>query len=257
MSFFDTIINAGKSILGGSNSLGSTILTTVLSGFALNKLNKQVTKENETPKTTSGFGLPTIPWKDPGVREQVTANQKNKIPVIYGSAQLGGIIVDAEMSNSNKTMHYALAICEKTGTKLSDSTASSFTLEDVWWNDQKVVFKGDGYTIDYTVDRDNNRDYSLQDLAKIYFFNGDSQSGTNTSSNAYDIMPSWTSNHMMNDTVFAMIEVNYSKEKSVKGLGNVRFHVTNSMTLPGDCMYDYMTNTKYGAGIESVRINGG
>jgi hypothetical protein len=40
-----------------------------------------------------------------------------------------------------------------------------------------------------------------------------------------------------------------NKDKGITGLPNMRFHVTNSMTLPGDCLLDYMTSTRYGAGI--------
>jgi hypothetical protein len=35
----------------------------------------------------------------------------------------------------------------------------------------------------------------------------------------------------------------------------MRFKIQNSMTLPGDCIYDYMTNTRYGAGIDPAEIN--
>jgi hypothetical protein len=59
-------------------------------------------------------------------------------------------------------MFFCLTLSEKTGTKLSDSAASTFTFKDIYWNDEKIVFKTDGITVDYTVDRNGtvNSDYS-------------------------------------------------------------------------------------------------
>ena len=67
-------------------------------------------------------------------------------------------------------------------------------------------------------------------------------------------MPSWEGQQEMNDIVFAIIQVDYSRMKNVTGLGNIRFHVTNSMTQPGDCLSDYMKSTRYGAGIKNEDI---
>lgn len=260
MSIFDKVSSIGGAIFrAATSSAGMGLISTVVSGFLSNKSNSSAKKKSES--RTSGTPLPTLPYVDPGVREQVTANQKNRVPVVYGSAQLGGIITDAEMSNSNQTMHYCLTICEMTGTKLSDSQASTFTFEDVYWNDERIVFDSDGQTAAYSVDRDGNRNYAIDGLVKVYCYNGDStamvvpDNYTNaTITNAYDVMPSWTSAHAMNDLIFAVVEVNYSKEKNVTGLPNIRFHVTNSMSLAGDCMLDYMTSTRYGAAIPQAEI---
>ena len=72
---------------------------------------------------------------------------------------------------------------------------------------------------------------------------------------AWSIMPGWTSAHTMNDLVFAIVKVEYNKEKNVTKLGKLDFKIRNSMTEPGDCLYDYMTNTRYGAGIDPQEIN--
>jgi hypothetical protein len=58
----------------------------------------------------------------------------------------------------------------------------------------------------------------------------------------------------MSDLVFCIIKLTYNKEKDITGLGNIEFKMTNSMTLPGDVMQDYMTNTRYGAGISNTEI---
>jgi hypothetical protein len=253
MSFWNTVVDIGKSAIGlvTGNSIGSTLLKTVVSGYALNRLTKNVNQANVTEKPAP---------VDPGVRLQVQASQDQKIPVAYGSAQLGGIITEAVMSNNNTRMTYVFTICELTGTKLSDDQASSFTFEDVYWNDQRMVFATAGaeagIVAAYSVDRDGNRDYSVQDLVRVYCYNGDSASGvvpdnyTNASvPDAYTVVPNWTTAHIMSDLIFAVVQVNYNNDKGITRLPDMRFHVTNSMTLPGDCLLDYMTSTRYGAGI--------
>ena len=253
MSFWDTVVDIGKSAIGfvTGNSIGSNLLKTVVSGYALNRLTKNVTPANVTERPTP---------VDPGVRLQVRASQDQKIPVVYGSAQLGGIITEATMNNNNTRMTYVFTICELTGIKLSDDQPSSFTFEDVYWNDQRMVFATSGteagIVAAYSVDRDGNRDYSVQDLVRVYCYSGNSVQGvvpdnyTNGAvPAAYNIVPNWTTSHQMNDLIFAVVQVNYNKDKGITGLPNMRFHVTNSMTLPGDCLLDYMTSTRYGAGI--------
>jgi hypothetical protein len=58
----------------------------------------------------------------------------------------------------------------------------------------------------------------------------------------------------MEGLVFAVVQVDYDVSKGSTSIGTFRFDITNSMTLPGDCMFDYMTNTRYGAGIPAEDI---
>jgi hypothetical protein len=66
---------------------------------------------------------------------------------------------------------------------------------------------------------------------------------------AYTIMPNWTSAWDVSNLAFAIVRIDYNKERGLTGMGNVTFDVSNSMTMPGDVLYDIMTNDKYGAGI--------
>jgi hypothetical protein len=59
----------------------------------------------------------------------------------------------------------------------------------------------------------------------------------------------------MDELVFALIKVRYSKEKGITGIGNIEFKVKNTMSQAGDCINDYLTNTRYGAGITIEEIN--
>lgn len=253
MSFLSDIVDVGTSIFGG-NSLGASLARTAAIGATLYMLNRNTT--GGTP------GSDTAPAPDTGTRLTLAPNPSNPIPVLYGSAFAPGILVDAQISNENKRMHYVYAICEKTGTKLSDSTASTFQFEDIYINDQRLVFKSDGVTVNYSVDRDSNVDYSMQDLVKVHCYAGSSSlpvapEGYTLSSpaSAYSVVPTWTTNHVMSDLIFAVVEVNYNKDKGVNSApSSVKFHISNSMILPGDCLYDYMTNERYGAGIPATEI---
>lgn len=246
------------SFLSGLKSFGGSALGSIAQIAVLAFVSKQMS--NNTPANNVPTDSPAN--IDAGVRVQEKPNSTAKIPVLYGTAFFGGNITDAEMTADNKTMYYVLTLSEKTGTKLSDGQASAYVFKDVYWNDQRVIFKTDGITVDYTVDREGTQDISLRDSVKIYCYRGGSGQGTvpenytnNSVPNADVVMPSWDSaTHTMNDLIFAVVRVDYSREKNVTGIGDLKFHIQNSMFLPGDVMYDYMTNTRYGAGIAPAEI---
>jgi hypothetical protein len=144
---------------------------------------------------------------------------------------------------------------------LGGGAASTFAFKDIYWDDTRLIFQSDGVTVAGYIDKSNNVCTDIAGKIKIYCFDGNSTSQTNITNyglastvNAYDVMPNWTSSHMMSDLVFAVIRVDYNATAGVKGLGKVKFKINNSMTQPGDCMYDYMTNTRYGAGIDPTEI---
>lgn len=249
MSFLSGVVKFFK-----SDSIGSSLAKTAILGFVLNKLSKSALKDNQS-------GTENI---DAGVRLQIAPNAESKIPVLYGSAFFGGNINDAAMTNANKTMWYSLALSETTGTKYSSGGPTEYTFENVYWNDQRIIFESDGVTVSYTVDRSGTIDRSLSGLVKVYLYAGDTSSASQqavdgysiTAANAYDLFPNWTSStHVMEDLVFALVRVDYNREKNVTGIGNMLFHVTSNMYAPGDVFYDYMTNTRYGAGIDSAEID--
>jgi len=264
MSWFDDLVDFGKSVIGGvgdflgSNSIGSNIAKTALLGYTLNKVNKSITKDNESATSASNIEL----YVDPGVRLQVDPDSKYKIPVLYGTATFGGAVTDAWITADNKTMYFVLTLAEKTGNLLSTSSASAYVFNDIYLNDNRVIFQGDGITADYMINRDGVQDVSIRDLVKIYCFAGNSDTPqvpeyyTNASlSAAYNIMPNWTTAHDMTNLLFAIVRIDYASDKGIKALPNMKFTITNSMSLPGDVLYDIMTNTRYGAGIPAADID--
>lgn len=255
MSFLDTIISGAKTVgkfLGG-DSIGSTLARTALTAYALNRVVSSQQKKNNPPVTR------TITKTS---RVQINPDPEYTIPVVYGQATLTGAVTDARLANSGATMYYCVTICEQTGNvDLGQGAASEIEFVSVYWNDNRIIFKDDGVTASGYIDRSGTTNSDIADLIKIYCFSGNSTTPvtprgfTNANlQNAYDIMPEWTALHAMNDLIFAIVEINYNTEKNVRGIENIKFTVKNSMTQPGDCLYDYMTNQRYGAGIEAQEI---
>jgi hypothetical protein len=257
MSFLDSLIDIGRSAVNffTGNSIGANLARTALTGYALNRVTRSINKENEAASEQTK-------QIDPGVRLQVNPDTEYRVPVVYGEAIIGGAVTDAVLTNSNQTMFYCLTICEKTGNvNLGAGAASTFTFREIYWDDNRLAFASNGIDVIGYYDKTGTFCDTIGGQVKVYCYAGSSTTPvvplgyTNGSlSNAYSIMPNWTSNHTMNDLIFAIVRVDYNAEKNVKGLGNMRFRIQNSMTQPGDCLYDYMTNTRYGAGINPAEI---
>jgi hypothetical protein len=119
------------------------------------------------------------------------------------------------------------------------------------------MFGADGITASYTADASGNIDRNIDGLVKVWCYAGGSASTYNqapagysiTASTAYSNVPNWTSSFAMNDLIFVVVQVTYSRARGTVGLPNITVALDNSLTQPGDVLYDYLTNTRYGAGI--------
>lgn len=263
MSFIDDIVDIGSNVFswitGSSTTAG--IARTAALGYLLRETQNSINSDNkaEQARTTSSTTTAT----DQGVRVQVNPEAQYKLPVVYGSAWVAGTITDAYLTADQKTMYFCLAIAEKTGTLLSTNQPSQFSFGDIHWNGFKVIFQGDGITVASFTDTDGVVNTEPAGLIKIWCYAGSSadhkltlQNGGGAGGvNASSIFPEWTSNHTMTDTIFAIVRIDYSKEKNITGLGQVDFQIKNTMTQPGDCIYDYMTNTRYGAGLPTTEVS--
>lgn len=222
---------------------------TALLGYLLN----QVTKSTKTTTTKP----------DAQTRMQNNANPENKIPVVYGQTTLGGIITDAVMASDNLTMYFCITICEKTGkVNLGQGADSTFAFKNIYLDDNKLVFQQDGITVSHTTDRDGNVDNNYKDLIKVWCYAGNSimpvmpTGYTGAVKPAHNVMPGWVVNQsLMGNLIFAIVRIKYDSAKNLTKLGNFKFTIINSMNQPGDCIYDYMTNTIYGASIPPEGIN--
>lgn len=205
--------------------------------------------------------------QDQGTRIQFPPNTEAKVPVVYGQAYQKGIITDAHVESVGgttlDTMTYVLTLSEKTDT-------GEFSVGDIYWNDQKLNFKT-GFNEENIVAstevvvRDGTEttittSTTLAGLVKIWVYAGGSSSanqifGPSTAENAYDVIPEVDSSYEMNDLVFAVVKLTYSTDKGVTGLPQMTFQIENSLKNPGLVWYDYMTNNRYGAGIDPAYID--
>jgi len=259
MSFLDSLFDfaSGAFDLLTSNTTGGAIARAVGSSIILNQTQDTVKKENTVPEVARPEAA-TAP--DLGVREQVDPDTDHSIPVLYGTAFIGGIVTDAVLTDANLVMWYCLTICERTG-NLLNGTPSVITVESVYWNQNEVLFKDDGVTVKSFKDEDGVINTKPFGLIEMYFYNNGSANQvfptglSGSTAAAYTRFPNWTSNHTMDQLVFCLVKVTYSKTNAVTGLGNVEFKLRNTMTSAGDVINDYLTNSRYGGGITAQEIN--
>jgi hypothetical protein len=258
MSWFDDLVSAGQTAYNWftGDSIGAKLAKTAITGYTLNKVTSSINKDNAAKNTTG-----TTP--DPGSRLQIRPNLEQKIPVVYGTSVLGGIITDAFLADNNQVMHYCITLSEKTGNLgIGQGAASEFFLEKVWWNGLDVQFQSDGETFASLRDAEGNTDTNVNDLISLHFYDGNSSLGkkpvgySGAVTDARLVMPHWTTDHAMYGFCFVVVSVLYDKEKGITNLGDMRFKLRNTMTEPGDVIYDYLTNPVYGAGVLPEDING-
>ena len=252
MSFLSTI---GKVIsgVGGflkSNSIGSQLAKTALYGLALSKVAKSIQKGQDTAAAA-----------DQGVQVSINPDPKNAIPVVYGNAYTSGIITDAHMPANNTSMWLCFTLSEMTGNLISGA-ASTIAFKEVYFNGLRLDFAADGYTVDKAYDDEGNTTDKFAGLIEVYpYVNGssnpvsfDTEPLGNTTV-AQTLFPTWANTDHMCSLVFALVRINYSPKNKISSVGDFKFNISNSMRLPGDVLNDYMTNTRYGAGIPTAEIN--
>lgn len=263
MSWIDDVVDYGKDLIGKLGALGgdtnflTTILTTIATGWGLYELTKSINKDNKAADPVE-----SPPKPDFGVRLQVDADTASKIPVVYGQAIVGGKLIDAVMTNDNQTMWYAMVLSEVTGpVDLGAGGDSQINFLKVYWNGQLMSFATDGITAAYSTDKTGAVDTSIAGLVKVYCFNNGSANPvwitgqtSGATMPAYTYFPNWDSTWTLDELAFVLVRVDYSREKNVSGIGQMQFLIQNTMDEPGDCLYDYMTNTRYGAGIPAAQI---
>lgn len=199
--------------------------------------------------------------QDPGVRIQFPPATNNKIPIVYGTVNTKGTVTDARISNDNKTMTYVLALSEQTQT-------GTFTIGDIYWNDQKLVFDtdaGESHIVRSSIDQNGLGDSNtnFDGLIRIRVYNGSTNSydqifppqATGNTENVRTLLGESDTNYQLNDLVFAVIQIDYNGEKGITGLGQVTFQVANTLNNPALVWYDYMSSERYGAAIPLAQIN--
>ena len=196
---------------------------------------------------------------DTGNRLQVQPNTANKLPVIYGTAWTGGIITDLTITDNNQQLFYVISLCEVTGT---GGTADTITFGDIYYGGKKVVFAPDGKYVEALLDESTGiYDYSVDGYMVIYLYDNGSDSPVNSSQSAISVLSGsnlsyqWDSTKLMSNCAFAIIQLQYSVSRNIRGINQTKFQITNSRTKPGDVLLDYLQNERYGCAIPVGQID--
>lgn len=229
-----------------------------VTAFAINMVVSTVISRALTPDMPSFDGTR---YPDPGNRQQVPPATDNKLPVVYGSAYVGGTIIDLSISHDNKAIYYVLALSEVTNSEYGN-TPDVFSFGNVYWGGKKVIFKSDGYTVAGLLDESTGvTDTTVENLMHFYFYRNGSYQPTNTNRTAIQIMSvdgliyKWDSSKLMSNCAFVIIGLDYSRDANITGLQQTRFQVINPRKNPGDCFLDYFRSTRYGAALPLSSIN--
>jgi hypothetical protein len=224
--------------------------------FAINMVASSILSKVFAPDapTNSQQSLP-----NPGNRQQLSPAGDNKIPVIYGSAYVGGVITDMSITEDNQDIYWVITLSEVTNTE-TGGTPDTFTFGNVYWGGKKVIF-GSGSAVTGLQDESTGEIQDVTGYMDIWLYSNGSNNPANTSTSAIDVMNStgliytWDATKLMSNAAFAIVHIKYSQDKNLVGLNQTRFQLTNSRSAPGDCFLDYFTSTRYGAAIPVANID--
>mgnify|MGYP000390808595 CR=1 FL=1 len=110
-----------------------------IAAFAINIVASSIISKAFAPS------IDTKPQDNPGSRPQIPPAGDNKLPVIYGSAYVGGIITDLSITNDNQNLYYVLSLAEVTNTE-TGGTPDTFTFGDIYFGGKKCIFDGTDLT---------------------------------------------------------------------------------------------------------------
>ncbi len=243
----------------GANLISSAIAAHVIGGVIVAGL---------AVATARAFGammMPDIPGigPNPGTRIQLSPDTGNKLQIVYGDVLTSGPICDANISNENKMMHYFTVLSEKT-----DSGTFTIGSQGIRFGDKKLNF-GTGasaHIVQSVYDANGTSNTNWSGKIRVRVYAGGTAAGNQifpvpgggvTAVAATTMMPHWdtTTNYKGTDLVFAMTEIDYDQEEGLVNMEPMTFNLVNSLTSPGNVVIDYMTNSRYGAGIANTLID--
>ena len=246
----------------GVTTVGALSAWQMAAAFAINFAVSNIMSRAFAPDMSADQAV------DNGVRQQVPPSSTNSIPIVYGSAYMGGAFVDAALSTDAKTMYYVLAI-----THISPNGQLTFDTSNMYWGDRKITFDGTDLTkVVSLTDGAGNVDTKVSGNLYIALYTS-TQAGVISSANgAYapsvfmggSDLPSelrWApTNRQMNGLAFAIVKMNYNREAETTNMQALTFHVNHYLNgtgaaKPGDVWYDYITNTMYGCSMSADLVD--
>jgi hypothetical protein len=199
--------------------------------------------------------------ENPGNRQQISPATDNKLPVLYGSAYIGGTVTDLTISEDNQQIYYVLSIAEVTSTN-DGQTPDVYTFGDIYFGGKLVTFQGNGYTVASLTDESTGIvDTTVNGRIEFYLYNNGSNSPVNSPYTAIEVLQAsgltytWDNTKLMSNCAFAILHLSYSQSANIRGLEATKFQITSPRSSTGDCFYDYLINTRYGCAISASQIN--
>ena len=245
-------------------ALGYSVAAGTIGFFAAMAINMVVamivTKAfSNQPSFDNGISGGTI--DNPGNRQQVSPATDNKLPVLYGSAYVGGTVTDLTISEDNQQIYYVLSIAEVTNTN-DGQIPDEYTFGDIYFGGKLVTFQGNGYTVASLTDESTGIvDTTVNGRIEFYLYNNGSNSPVNSPYTAIEVLQAsgltytWDASKAMSDCAFAILHLSYSQSANIRGLEATKFQITSPRSSTGDCFYDYLINTRYGCAIPESQIN--
>ena len=250
-----SIIAYGAALLGGGAT--AVAISTFAVNFAVSYIVGRIFAPND-PTANQPV--------DQGVRQQVAPNTTNSIPIVYGSAFMGGTFVDAVLTTDQKTMYYVLAI-----SSISPNGQFSYDRTKFYYGDRLVTFDGSDLTkVVSLTDGAGNVDTKINGFLYVNLYTstdaGTITNVTGTSPSTFmggsDIAAGqrWTGTRQMNGLAFAIVKLIYSQDAGTTNLQPITFNVTQNLNgtgaaKPGDVWADYVRNEVYGGGMAAALID--
>lgn len=219
------------------------------------------------------FGQKMPKGQDNGVRQQVPPATVNSLPIVYGDAYLGGVYVDAALSQDQKVMYHVFAI-----SSISQNGQFSYDQTKFYYGDRLITFDATDRTkVVSLTDGNGNVDTKINGKLYINLYISNN-AGTITSTNGASApsvvmgynsldkktVPSnvaWASSgRQMYNTAFAIVKLIYSADAGTTNLSPITFYArqylnSQGVAKPGDVWYDYLTNTEYGGAVDSSLVD--
>ena len=260
---------------GSSFAIGMTIATALVTAgyisatyvavtaFAINMIVATVVSKaffSPSQPSLGDYGSGSSP--NPGNNQQVPPATDNKLPVVYGSSYVGGTIVDLSITEDNQQLYYVIALCEVTNTN-SGQTPDLITFGEVYYGGKLVQFTNStSSSITGLLDESTGIvDTTVAGRIEFWLYPNGSINPARGNGTAIDVMSNanlvyqWDNTKLMSNCAFAIVKLTYSQSANVRGIEQTKFQVTNSRTNTGDCFYDYLINTRYGASIPLSQID--
>ena len=241
----------GGGALGAAITFGARVL-------AVNAISSLIAKKPDPGSNTSNAQL--------GNRVQAGPSTTNKLSVVYGNAFMPGVLTDVKISTDQKYMWFVYALSEVTDTgtiSFDDPNNAGFPL--AYWNDKQLEFNtSDRTKVEALIDMSTGtpvRNTKVAGKIKCYFYNNGSYNTLYNAPSAISVLSDastgggiavaqrWTSSHLMTNTAFMIIRIQYDQDANLTSVSPVTAYVRNTLNQPGSVAVDYMTNTRYGCGI--------